>query len=76
MRERARKGAREKRGAKGRNRSEGGEMALLTLSVGRREAGRSGQPTNYNGNATVLLSSKSELHTSTDQFYADVESAL
>ena len=52
-------GPREEIGAKVR------EKALLILSVGRGEAGRSGQSTNYNSNATVLLFSKSGLHTST-----------
>jgi hypothetical protein len=39
-----------------------GEKTLLTSLVGRGEAGRSGQTTNYISNATVLLFSKSGPH--------------
>ena len=72
--ERAR--GRGKRGAKGRNRNEKGKKALLSVLVGRGEAGRSGQSTNYNSNATVLLFSKSGLHTSTSRFYFGVDRAF
>ena len=53
-----------------------GERTLLSLLVGRGEAGRSGQSTNYNSNSTVLLFSKSGLHTSTNQFYLGVDRAF
>ena len=58
-----------KRGAKGRDGCEVGEKTLLTPLVGRGEAGRSGQSTNYSSDATVLLFSKTGLHTSNNQFY-------
>ena len=69
MRERARRGE----GKEGRREEMGakvGEKTLLTSLVGRGEAGRSGQSTNYNSNATVLLFSKSGLQTRINLFFS------
>ena len=75
MRERAKKG-RGKRGATERNRSEDREKTLLTSLVGSGEAGRSGQSTNYNSNATVLLFFKSGLQTRPNLFFLGVDGAF
>ena len=62
MRERARKGAREKKGRREEIGAKVGEKTLLNVLVERGEAGGSGKSTHYNSNATVLLFSKSGLH--------------
>ena len=70
-RERARKGAREKR-AKGRNKSEGWRKDAANFIGWKGGSGEKRTEDKLylgNSNATVLLFSKSGLHTNTNQYY-------